>query len=70
MATTTLKTQSQIVVAGVDTHADTHNVTVLGSDGRWLGNDEFPTTPTGYQTLLDWVAGFGVIDRFSIGLTG
>jgi transposase len=70
MATTTLKTQSQIVVAGVDTHADTHNVTVLGSDGRWLGNDEFPTTPTGYQTLLDWVGGFGVIDRFGIELTG
>lgn len=70
MSISTLKTQSQIVVAGVDTHADTHNVTVLGSDGRWLGNDQFPTTQTGYQALLDWVAGFGVIDRFGIELTG
>lgn len=70
MTTSTVKTQSQIVVAGVDTHADTHNVTVLGADGRWLGNDEFDTTQTGYRSLLDWVAGFGVIDRFGIELTG
>ena len=35
MSITTTVTQPQIVVAGVDTHADTHNVTVLGLDGRW-----------------------------------
>lgn len=70
MTMTVLTTQAQIVVAGVDTHADTHNVTVLAVDGRWLGNDEFPTGRAGYRMLLEWVSGFGVIDRFGVELTG
>jgi len=70
MSITTTATQPQIVVAGVDTHADTHNVTVLGLDGRWLGNNQFDTTPDGYRAALDWVASFGIVDRVGIELTG
>lgn len=70
MTTTTAPVQARIVVAGVDTHADTHNVTVLDIQGRWLANQEFPTTSAGYADLLAFVAGFGVIDRLGIELTG
>lgn len=70
MSITPIKMQSQVVVAGVDTHADTHHVTVLGLDGRWLGDDEFQATPDGYRAALDWVASFGIIDRIGIELTG
>jgi transposase len=70
MTMTTTSVQARIVVAGVDTHADTHNVTVLGIRGDWLGNKEFPTTLAGCADLLAFVAGFGVIDKFGIELTG
>lgn len=70
MTLTTPQTQAQIVVAGVDTHTDTHDVTVLGIDGRWLGHDKFPTTRTGYEQLLEWVAGYGLIDRVGVELSG
>lgn len=70
MTLTTPKMQAQIVVAGVDTHADTHDVTVLGIDGRWLGHDTFEATTAGYEQLVEWVAGFGLIDTVGVELTG
>src|SRR5690606_20983913 len=43
---------------------------VLDLTGRVLGSMEFPAIGAGYQALLDWVAGFGVIDRVGVELTG
>lgn len=62
--------QATIVVAGVDTHKDSHHVAVLDLTGRVLGSQGFPTTTAGYGMLLDFVAGFGVIDRIGVELTG
>ncbi|MBF4636311.1 IS110 family transposase [Agreia pratensis] len=70
MVTTKKDIEATIVVAGIDTHKDTHHAAVLDLIGRVLGTQEFPTTPTGYQDLLDWVAGYGLIDRVGIELTG
>jgi transposase len=58
-----------IVIAGVDTHADTHHAAVIDIHGRQLADQAFPTTTTGYQELLAWVAGHGVIDAIGIELT-
>jgi transposase len=58
------------VVAGVDTHKDTHHAAVLDLAGRILGCQPFPATAAGYERLLDWVAGHGVIDRVGVELTG
>ena len=63
------QTQATIVVAGVDTHKDTHHVAVLDLVGRVLADRAFPVTSTGYRQLLDWVADFGVIESFGIELT-
>ncbi len=61
---------SQTVVAGVDTHQRTHHAVVLDHDGRTLGDREFPVSESGYRNLLDWVAGFGMIDRIGVESTG
>jgi transposase len=62
--------QATIVVAGIDTHRSTHHAAVLDLQGRLLGEHEFPVTTTGYRSLLDWVAGHGVVDRVGVELTG
>ncbi|WP_407656963.1 IS110 family transposase [Kocuria soli] len=49
------------VVAGVDTHADTHHVAVLSMSGGRLGDRQVPATPAGYETLLSYIRWFGNI---------
>jgi transposase len=62
--------QASIIVAGIDTHKDTHHAAVLDLTGGLLGDAEFPTTQAGYQALLDWAGSHGVIDRIGVELTG
>ncbi len=55
------------VVAGVDTHKDTHHVAVLAAgSGAKLGDLKVPATPTGYEQLLRFVCSFGVITLIGI----
>ncbi|MGY2033337.1 IS110 family RNA-guided transposase [Nocardia gipuzkoensis] len=50
------------LVAGVDTHADTIHVAVVDGVGRELGDEEFPTTTTGYRAALEFLASFGTVE--------
>lgn len=53
---------AQIEVAGgVDTHQDTHTAAAVDSAGRLLGHQQFPATAAGYQQLLTWLRGFGLV---------
>jgi transposase len=63
MTTTTIDRDTSIaVVAGVDTHKDTHHVAVLeAGTGARLGDLQVPATPAGYEQLLGFIASFGVI---------
>ena len=62
MTTPTLEvTAASHVVAGVDTHSDTHHVAVLDSAGRRLGDHEFPATPAGYEQLHAYVKALSLI---------
>jgi len=63
-------TQPQIVVAGVDTHADTHVVAVLTMAGQLLDAARFTADSAGYAALTAFVASFGVIDRIGVEVTG
>lgn len=55
------------VVAGVDTHKDTHHVAVLArATGARLGDLKVPATPAGYEQLLGFVASFGTITLIGI----
>jgi transposase len=58
------------VVAGVDAHADTHQVAVLDLAGRLLANAQFPATAAGYRELLDWIESHGAIERVGVESTG
>lgn len=55
------------VVAGVDTHADTHHVAVLdAATGGILGDKKFPTGRAGYAALVAFVCAFGQVMRFGV----
>ncbi len=68
MTTMTMTTSG--VTGGVDTHGRTHHAAVLDHLGRQLGDREFPTTPSGYRSLLGWVASHGRLERVGIEGTG
>ncbi len=58
------------VVAGVDTHADTHHVAVIDTTGRRLADAAFPATSAGYAALLAFVLSLGELLRVGIEGTG
>lgn len=52
--------------AGIDTHAETIHLAVIDAWGRELSDHEFPTTPTGYQQALAFLASHGEVTRIGI----
>jgi transposase len=58
------------VVGGVDTHQDTHTAAAIDGAGRLLGHQQFPATAAGYQQLLTWLRGFGLLLIVGIEGTG
>ena len=58
------------VVAGVDTHSNTHHAAVLDPVGRLLGAREFRAELAGYLELLSWVQSFGRISVSGVDGTG
>ena len=58
------------VTGGIDTHADEHVAAVVDHNGGLLGVESFPTTPAGFRSLHDWLAGHGDIDRVGVEGTG
>ena len=65
--TTTTTGRDTSVVAGVDTHKDTHHVAVLAvGTGARLGDLKVPATPAGYDQLLSFVSSFGAIRLIGI----
>lgn len=55
------------VVAGVDTHAETHHVSVLdAATGAVLGDRQVTATGDGYRQLLEFVSSFGNIVRIGV----
>lgn len=63
-------TSPREVVAGVDTHADTHTAAVITTTAALLGCAQFPTTPAGYTALSTWVSSYGTLLRVGIEGTG
>jgi transposase len=62
--------RTRIVIAGVDTHADTHHAAVIDSHGRLLDTAAFPATAQGYRQLLTWMRRLGRVTRVGIEGTG
>lgn len=51
--------EPQVVIGGVDTHAETLHVAVIDEVGRPIGDQEFATTPAGYRAALAFLVGHG-----------
>jgi len=58
--------RTRTIIAGIDTHADTHHAAVLDQRGRLLDTAQFPATATGYRQLLTWIRGLGQPSRVGI----
>ena len=54
------------VVAGVDTHADTHHGAVLSDTGARPGDLQVPARTEGYEQLLAFIRSFGSTRLVSI----
>jgi len=61
---------SLTVIAGIDTHKDTHHAAIIDHLGRKICDREFPATGAGYRALLAWLIGTGIVVRVGIEGTG
>jgi transposase len=65
-----IPTDAAGITLGVDTHKDIHVAVALDGLGRRLGTLSIPTTPAGYEELVDWANGFGPLEGVGIEGTG
>jgi transposase len=66
-----IPTDSAGITLGVDTHKDFHVAVALDGLGRRLGTLSIPTTPAGYEELVDyWANGLGPLEGVGIEGTG
>jgi transposase len=61
---------TRIVIGGVDTHGRTHHAAVLDTQGRLLGDREFPADRIGYRQLLSWLGSHGQVGVVGVEGTG
>ncbi|MEW2483536.1 IS110 family transposase [Mycobacterium sp. NPDC049093] len=59
-------TESVLVVAGVDTDADTMHVAAISMTGAVIGDREFPTTRTGYAAAIRFLTSLGQVERIGV----
>ena len=67
---TSMTTATVRVIGGVETHGQSHHAAVIDGVGRQLDDREFPASPAGYGALLEWLRGYGELDRVGVEGTG
>lgn len=58
------------IIAGVDTHKDTHHAAILNHLGRLVATEQFPTTTTGLAALHTWLTDHGTPHAVGVEGTG
>jgi transposase len=58
------------VIAGIDTHADTHHVAVIAETGARLADREFLAVGSGYDKIVAFITGFGQVSAAGVEGTG
>ena len=58
------------VVAGIDTHADTHHVAVINEHGKPIADREFLAVGSGYRKIVDFIASHGTVTAIGVEGTG
>jgi transposase len=59
-------TESTLIVAGADTHADTIHVAAISLTGAAIGDREFPTTRVGYVAAIRFLHSLGQVERIGV----
>jgi transposase len=62
--------QTSKVIAGIDTHADTHHVAVIYEHGKPLADREFLAVGSGYHKIVDFITGCGTVTAVGVEGTG
>ena len=63
---TIILTESTLIVAGADTHADTIHVAAISMTGAPIGDREFPTTRAGYAAAIRFLTSGGQVERIGV----
>lgn len=58
------------VIAGIDTHADTHHVAVINEHGKPLADREFLAVGSGYRKIIDFITSYGTVVAVGVEGTG
>jgi len=58
------------VIAGIDTHADTHHVAIISETGRHVADQEFLAAGSGYRKIIEFITGFGPVIAAGVEGTG
>lgn len=61
---------SHVLVAGIDTHKNTHHVAIVDHLGRPVADREFTTTTRGYGQIAEFLHVHGHVDRVGVEGTG
>lgn len=56
---TTIVTNLETGIGGVDSHKDTTHVAVITAVGQPVADQEFPTTEGGHRRAIAWLVGYG-----------
>jgi transposase len=56
------------VIAGIDTHTETHHVAVISGTGEHLADKEFLADASGYRKIIEFLTTFGTV--LAIGVEG
>lgn len=58
------------VIAGIDTHSDTHHVAVITENGAHIGDQEFLAVGSGYRKIIEFITRFGPVIAAGVEGTG
>jgi transposase len=65
-----LASETTKVIAGIDTHSDTHHVAVINEHGKPLADKEFLAVGSGYRKILGFITGYGTVAAVGVEGTG
>jgi transposase len=58
------------VIAGIDTHADTHHVALITEYGKHLADKKFLASGSGYREIAEYITGYGPVIAVGVEGTG
>jgi transposase len=61
-----LATETTNVIAGIDTHSDTHHVAVINEHGKPLADREFLAVGSGYRKIVEFITSHGTVTAVGV----